>query len=306
MKLQDFATLDQKYGFDAIAADKELAQDIQKVLISLKFLEPPADGSFGPLSTDALIEFEETFNCPEKNFLGKEAASKLLQTSPNDLPQPKLNLGNDLASSIIKYMQSKGYRIATEANKYNIVYVEGLDPDGKLNNDAPNCFNDLRMILEIIDGKPIIRGKWEGTTEPGTYYTENTMSSSGGGAARIAFGQYKSWQVGTHYGGGSEPHEALVQVQPITVYRDKNKDYIRSGDKTETGIFEIDQHWGFDYPRNDISYASAGCLVGRTRVGHREFMQILKQDKRYLRNNKYTFQTTIIPGDELRKLFQWE
>ncbi len=304
MKLQNFATLDQKYGFDAIAADKELAKDIQNALVSLKFLEPPADGKFGPLSTDALIEFEETFNCAEKDYLGKDAASKLLQVSPKDIPQPKLNLGNDLASSIIKYMQSKGYRIATEANKYNIVYVEGLDPDGKLNDDAPNCFNDLRMILEIIDSKPVIKGKWEGTTEPGTYYTENPMSPDG--AARIAFGQYKSWQVGIHYGGGSDPHEALVQAQPVTVYRDANQDYIRTGDKTETGMFEVDQHWGFDYPRNDISYASAGCLVGRTRAGHKEFMQILKQDKRYLRNNQYTFQTTIIPGDELSKQFQWE
>jgi hypothetical protein len=119
------------------------------------------------------------------------------------------------------------------------------------------------------------------------------------GAARIKFGQYKAWRVGIHYGGGSEPHEALVQEAPITVHRDFNKDLFRTGDKLDTGLFDINQHWGYDMPRNNISFASAGCLVGRTREGHRQFMKLIKQDKRYQLNKNYLFVTTIIPGDEL-------
>jgi hypothetical protein len=119
------------------------------------------------------------------------------------------------------------------------------------------------------------------------------------GAARIKFGQYKAWQVGIHYGGGSDPHEALVQAAPITVYRDANRDNQRTGDKTDTGLFDIDQHWGFDLPYNNVYYASAGCLVGRTRDGHREFMSLIKQDRRYQLNKNYLFYTTIIGGDEL-------
>jgi len=49
--------------------------------------------------------------------------------------------------------------------------------------------------------------------------------------------------------------------------------------------------------------ASAGCLVGRTRDGHREFIQLIKQDRRYLANPHYVFTTTIISGEELTKLF---
>jgi hypothetical protein len=74
---------------------------------------------------------------------------------------------------------------------------------------------------------------------------------------------------------------------------------IRTGDKLDTGLFDINQHWGYDMPRNNISFASAGCLVGRTRQGHREFMQLIKQDKRYQLNKQYMFLTTIIPGNEL-------
>ncbi|HEY9853320.1 MAG TPA: hypothetical protein V6D28_27860 [Leptolyngbyaceae cyanobacterium] len=121
------------------------------------------------------------------------------------------------------------------------------------------------------------------------------------GAARIAFGQYESWQVGTH--GNSEPHEALVQVAPVAVYRDKNKDMLRTGDDLEWGLFGINQHWGYDQPPGDIGLASAGCCVGRLRQGHRNFMQLIKTDVRYdpalPQNKRHIFSTIIIPGDQL-------
>jgi hypothetical protein len=120
-----------------------------------------------------------------------------------------------------------------------------------------------------------------------------------GGAARIAFNQYKAWIVGTHL--KSKPnsaHEALVQVEPVTVHRDLNKDYKRSGDKTDTGLFGINQHWGYDAPKDDLGTTSAGCLVGRSKDGHREFMAILKADPRYEANSAYRFMAAVLPGDE--------
>lgn len=302
MKLQTFVNSGLKFGSDAIAADEELATNIQEILIWLKFLDPPADGKFGPISTAALIEFQDIIGdlSAEKGFLGPQTAKKLIETSPDEVPQPELDLTkNNLEARIIKYMLAKFYRIATGPQKYNIVYVEGMEANGTLNNDQPNQFNDRRMVIEIPNQVPELKGNWEATTEPGTHYTINPMNNLG--AARIAFGQYKAWQVGTHWGSGAEPHEALVQASPISVYRDKNKDFIRTGDKLYTGNFEINQHYGFDFPRNDISFAGAGCLVGRERKSHRDFMALIKQDKRYKLNNQYRFLTTIIPGDELEK-----
>jgi hypothetical protein len=87
------------------------------------------------------------------------------------------------------------------------------------------------------------------------------------------------------------------------VYRDKNKDFKRVGDFLDTGLFHINQHHGFDYPRTDIRGAGAGCLVGRTREGHRAFMALIKQDRRYQKNSKYLFHTTVIPGDEFMQKF---
>ncbi|MFB2880878.1 hypothetical protein [Floridanema aerugineum] len=204
-------------------------------------------------------------------------------------------MATDLADKIVAYMEKKRHRLFKDNQEFNIIYIEGVNPDGTLNNDAPNEFNDVRLVLAFENEEPIILGIWEGTTEPGRRYTLNPMNPKG--AARIAFGQYTAWKVGMH--GNSEPHEGLVQVSTILVHRDLNKDFKRPGDKVENGLFGVNQHWGYDLPRTNIGLASAGCLVGRTRAGHREFMRIVKRDRRYQSNTNFVFTTTIIPGNEL-------
>ncbi|MBW4612512.1 MAG: peptidoglycan-binding protein [Desmonostoc vinosum HA7617-LM4] len=297
MKLQDFLGKEEKWGFEAIAQDAELSRQIQVLLIGLGLLEPPADGKFGPVSLAAFKKFQEFTKTGESEFLGPLTAKKLIETKPEELPKPPLKLGNDIASKIIKYMQAKNYQVFTGLGEYNIVYLEGVNEDWTLNSDPPNQFNDRRIVIEVVDGIPKIVNHWQATTEPGKYYTLNPMNSAG--AARIKFGQYKAWAVGLH--GNAERHEALIQVEPITVHRDFNKDFQRTGDKLDTGLFLINQHWGYDAPTNNIKNASAGCLVGRRRDGHREFMALIKKDRRYVANPNYVFYTTVIAGDDLLK-----
>lgn len=206
---------------------------------------------------------------------------------------------NNLATRTYDYLSSKNFSASVIKGYYNIIYVEGMNAKGTVNSDAPNCFNDIRLVLEVVSGVPQIIGNWEATTEPGNYYTRKPMNS--GGAARIKFGQYTSWRVGMH--GTSDRHEALVQVAPVSVHRDFNKDFKRTGDRITTGNFGINQHWGYDAAINNVGNTSAGCLVGRTRGGHREFMNLVKSDERYKKDPSFIFTTTIIPGDELARLF---
>lgn len=200
---------------------------------------------------------------------------------------------NSFAGRILHYMKLKGYQISEGAGNYNIVYVEGCNADGTLNDDKANHFNDRRILLEVVDGNPKIVGNWDATTEPGYYYTDNPMNPKG--AARIQFGQYvDAWEIGTH--GNAYPHEALIQVAPVTVCRDANRSMTRTGDALDTGLFGINQHGGYDYAPNDIQDASAGCLVGRTMAGQAQFMEMLSGMP-----NRY-FTTTVIPGDQLPKM----
>ncbi|MEG4455955.1 hypothetical protein [Microcoleus sp. N9_A1] len=200
-----------------------------------------------------------------------------------------------LAEKIVKYMKAKNYQLATRAGEKNIIYVEGMDPDGTLNADTPNHFNDARLLLVFHKGVPTIEAAWEATTEPGYYYTDNPMNPNG--AARIAFGQYRAWQVGLH--GYSQPHEALIQVGPVKVYRDWNRDMMRTGDAIDEGYFGINQHHGYGHPKNDIHTAGAGCFVGRDPDEHFDFMYRVKSDIRYIADPNFVFPTAILPGNKL-------
>jgi hypothetical protein len=91
-----------------------------------------------------------------------------------------------------------------------------------------------------------------------------------------------------------------VQVADVTVCRDANRDFKRDGDNKDTGLFGINQHWGYDLPRNDLGNSSAGCLVGRATAGHRDFMRLVKTDRRFrIAGGTYRFITTILPASAL-------
>ena len=197
----------------------------------------------------------------------------------------------DLAAAIVAAMRSKNYVIDTQAGEINIVYVEGIDEDGTINDDAADKWNDLRVVVGFDGSVPVVLGKWQATTEPGRYYTDNPVNPAG--AARIEFGQYQAWRVGMHRG----DHEALVQRGSVTVARDLNKDMIRTGDARDTGDnFGINQHGpsGVDEAPDTVGKFSAGCLVGKTMAGHRAFMAIVKADPRFVADPEYLFRTAIL------------
>ena len=192
----------------------------------------------------------------------------------------------DRGQKAIDYMQSKNYKIRA----LNIVYFEGIDPDlVTVNSDKIDQWNDIRSIITNTGDVLLC---CIATTEPGWYYRINPMNP--GGAAQLAFGQYKdAWQIGNHKG-----QDALIQCGTLKVYRDKNEDGSRKGDALEVGDdFGLDQH---TTARSDSSYApdtvgrwSAGCLVGKYSTTHYDkFMPIVKS------MGLKTFDTTLIDSSD--------
>lgn len=278
----------------SIGGDRSLAKAIQEELTISGYLDPPADGLWGQISNWALSEFCRHNGLSLGEGFTKQIASTLLD--------PAARLGaiqsaDNWFDKVIAYMQAMNYFICRHPDAQNIVYIEGMNVDGSLNDDVENRFNDVRSVFTVNKhGVPKFE-VWDGTTEPGIHWTVNPMSPKG--AARIAFNQYKSWRVGVHRASSRSRHEALVQVTPVSVHRDLDKNYIRTNDRIDTGVFGINQHWGYDRPKDDLGQSSAGCLVGRMTNGHRQFMNRIKKDPRYRANNSYTFVTAILPGDKL-------
>lgn len=297
MTLDGLGQGEKSLPVEHIGADKPLAHEIQSRLAALGLLDPPDDGLFGPVSLWALGEFLKRMQLAT-NVLTPLGARTLAGAATELLPI-RLVPGA-LASEVVAAMQAKRHWLCRHPDTVNIVYIEGMDPNGQPNNNPPNRFNDLRMLLRIGgDGRPEITQMWDGTSEPGRHYTEVELLNPAG-VARIALGQYKAWSVGMH--NGSTPHEALVQTMDITICRDKNKDYRRDNDARFKGMFGINQHWGYDMAPGNIGNASAGCLLGRTKVGHREFMALCKSDPRYEVNKSYRFMTAVLEARDIMEV----
>ena len=298
MKLQEIIANNSSVLVNDLALDVVLAGEIQTRLISLGCLDPPADGDFGTVSKFVLGEFARQAGINYQEVVDKPLAESLLDNSATSFIP--LALGNDFGSRIVKYMQLRNYWIARLPGFLNIVYVEGADADGSPNADKSNIFNDRRIVFAIAGGKPEIKFNVLATTEPGKFYTEHPLNA--GGAARIAFNQYKAWRVGIHHATSPSRHEALVQVGIISVHRDLNKDGKRIGDAIDVGSgFAINQHSGHNADANNIGKASAGCLVGRSHDEHKEFMKLVKTDPRFKKAlNGYKYISTVIAGDDLK------
>ena len=121
------------------------------------------------------------------------------------------------------------------------------------NADAPDQFDDL---IYLFDNGTLLC--FTGTTNPGKHWLQNFMNKLG--TAVLKIGQYiNAWTIGKHQG----LYEALVQIRPVTVYRDNNRNE-RSEETavTETGLFGINIHRANP---NVVSVLigkwSAGCQV---------------------------------------------
>jgi hypothetical protein len=299
MTLDDLIRTGTTVSLPMIGADKALATDVQTRLAAIGVLDPPADGAFGPVSHWALAQVIKRLGVTGTPVLDRWLAQALIDAAASGALYP-LKTPASLEGRLVKAMLAANQWVARHPDCVNVVYVEGMDADGAVNDDAPNVFNDLRVVLRVNRaGNPEIVERWDATTEPGKYYT-SVQKVDPRGAARIAFGQYKAWSVGTHRAGTPTAHEALVQTAPISVFRDLNEDFERQGDPEVEGLFGINQHWGYDLPKSDIGRASAGCLVGRTKSGHRAFMALCRADPRYVANNSYRFMTAVMPAADVR------
>ncbi len=292
------------------------ALELQSRLVDLGILDPVIDGTantvFKPVGKGdgkiglntraAIFEFCRLANIPYVDRLLSISLLKALvkadadHLTPVDFTTRLVDLPSTiLAKRILRFMRAQGYWIARSPNMYNIVYIEGMNEDGTLNDDRFDEWNDRRLVIHVgPGGVPELLVNDQGTTEPGAFYTNRPLNAQG--AARIAFGQYKAWVDGLHQ--GWQP--ALVQRENIKVHRDLNKDGKRSAnDPIDIGkTFGVNQHSTSPNRTPDmVGPYSAGCLVGRRYQWHQKFLTIVRKDVRYQMNKGYLFMSTIIPGD---------
>ena len=181
---------------------------------------------------------------------------------------------------------------AVKAKKY--VWFEGAkDFDVNIvgvRNNAPaiadkvtNIFDDCMTLSFKEDGIWKFYC-WMITTDPGTKAVKEFHNPNG--VARVVPGQYRGmWAVGLHQG----KYEAMRQVKPVKVYRDKNKDMTFNETIIQEGLFGINGHRS--NPKTESAYVenwSEGCQVFKRVKDFNEFMALINKAKT-IHGNSFTY-----------------
>ena len=190
-------------------------------------------------------------------------------------------------------LDHKGYKYF-ENGEYNlnIIGIRNSDTAGKVTNR----FDDTITLSYKIDGEWVYH-EFDCTTDPGTSWMEKPWIESKG-CAILKEGQYpKSHKIRLHSG----RYEALGQQNPVTVYRDNNRDdmYNKNTENTDTGLFGINIHRATKYAgkkSKEIDKWSAGCQVIAANDDWTKFMKICRKARDIWGNN---FTYTLVDSKDI-------
>lgn len=193
---------------------------------------------------------------------------------------------------IEKAVKSKGYVWFDDpANKgfdVNIVGIRNSLPGKKVTN----VFDDWMTLTYKENGEWKFY-TWAITTDPGKKAV--LEYSNPNGVARVVPGQYRGmWSIGLHQG----KYEAMRQVKPVKVWRDKNKDLTFDEALIQEGIFGINGHRS--NPTTESEYVenwSEGCQVFKRVKDFDVFMSLCKKASK-IHGNKFSY--TLIESTDIK------
>lgn len=157
------------------------------------------------------------------------------------------------------------------------VWFAGGDLDLNLigvrtNDKKSNAFNDFFFVAYLEDGIEKVLC-FDCTTDPGLYYRNNPINVLGTAILK-AMQHRRCWRLGMHKG----KYPALVQVAPMTVHRDNNKDNKLDEGNEDTGFFGLNCHNANKQRKSTlVGKWSAGCQVIADPDDHDQLIALCKK-----------------------------
>lgn len=154
-------------------------------------------------------------------------------------------------------MRAKNYRVFEGTNSES----KGFDLNlfgVRTRGSVPDQFDDWVGVFYELKGLPTAYALFPATTDPGLHYLHNPLNAAG--CAVMVPGQYRRlWRIGKHRGA----YKALVQANPIKIYRDRDgNDRPDTDGEIREGIYGINLHRALSTRETQqIGKHSAGCQV---------------------------------------------
>jgi hypothetical protein len=187
-------------------------------------------------------------------------------------------------------VKNKGYAWF-DSNKEYDVNIVGIR-NSSTGRVVTNRFDDWMTVSYKIHGVWQFHS-WACTTDPGITHTVQRLLSPRG-VARLVPGQYRgAYQIGLHQG----KYSALVQRQPVRVFRDANKDRTFDEHTIAEGLFGINIHRASPVSTSLVVDGwSAGCQVIASINHYTKFMRIMNHARETF-GNKFTY--TLLNSTDL-------
>jgi len=169
---------------------------------------------------------------------------------------------NHMIPPVLAHIKSLGHVIFDDPKYDYDLNIFGI----RNKNGKTNSFDDLMGCIYLWDGEWRSH-YWRATVDPGLYWLENPMNVKG--TAVLCPGQYRgAYEIGEHKG-----KAALVQVGPVKVWRDPNRDKsIDTWGEPDEGFFGINIHRAGKSSKL-VNRWSAGCQVFANTSDFESFME---------------------------------
>jgi hypothetical protein len=188
-------------------------------------------------------------------------------------------------------VRAKGYLWFTSLSDYdvNIVGIRNSTTGSRVTNR----FDDWMTVSYRLRGVWQYH-QWPCTTDPGITHTVQRLLNPRG-VARLVPGQYRrAYQIGLHQG----KYSALVQRQPVRVFRDANRDATFDEHTVDEGLFGINIHRASPTGTSVLVDGwSAGCQVLANINDFTKFMRIMNHARDNFGNN---FTYTLIESRDIQ------
>lgn len=184
-----------------------------------------------------------------------------------------------MIQQLIQQLNTLHYTIYTKPFQLNIIGI-------RKKATKTNSFNDVMVVFYKDEKERWLHHLFTATTYPGLYWLQHPISKQG--TAILKPNQYKeAYAIGLH----QRKYSALVQVKPVTVLRDNNKDAVLNTVVLieQKGLFGINIHHAKIVGTTTvINKYSAGCQVLANIADFNLLMELAKKHKA-LYGNAFTY-----------------
>ena len=216
-------------------------------------------------------------------------------------PAPSNSASDPDIDKMIRFMNSKGYKVYSDQNILNIIAFRNKDT-----GNITNSFDEDFCTFYLNESSVWVKRMYKVTTVPGYIPGQKVLPNN---VAILQLGQYvDQYQIGYHQNrtgkiggavdknGNLYPEHKCLKLATTVVLRSKSNTLYDFTSPSQKGSFGINIHHSGNPQSENVYNYSEGCVVFKSYNGHVEFMNLCQKQVSLASRSTFTF--TLVKKSE--------